>query len=156
MKKEDSVTLTQREQQRLQVLNQVLAGRWSAQQAAEVLGLSERHLRRLRRAYATNGAAVLAHSNRGRPSPGRIADDTREQVVELIRGPYAGPPQADHLRDVLASRKGLLVSRKSIERIRREAGITAAHRRRPPRHRSGRERMAQAGMLVQVDGSRHQ
>ncbi len=155
MRREDSITLDQHEQQRLQVLNQVLAGHWSVRQAAEVLGLSERQLWRLKAGYSSKGAVALAHGNRGRLSPGRIPDSVRSEVVELMRGAYAGCNDS-HLRDLLASRDGLLLGRKTVERIRREAGIAAARKRRAPRHRSRRDRMAQAGMLLQIDGSRHQ
>jgi hypothetical protein len=59
------------------------------------------------------------------------------------------------LAELLAQREGIVLSRKSVERIRREAGLKAARGHRPPRHRQRRERMPQEGMLLQVDGSPH-
>jgi len=154
MSREGPVTLSQREQQRLRVVMEVEAGRWSTEQAAEVLGLSVRQVWRLKARYSQGGAAAFAHGNRGRPSPGRIGGETRSRVVELIAGPYAGCND-HHVAELLALREGILLSRKSVERIRREAGLKPARRRRPPRHRSRRDRMPQAGMLLQVDGSPH-
>ena len=58
------LTLTTKEQTRLQVLNGVLEGRWSMGETAEVLGVSERHGWRLLAAYRKEGAAALAHGNR--------------------------------------------------------------------------------------------
>ena len=58
--------MTQKEQTRLQVLNSVLADQVPVCQAAEVLGVSERHMRRILAAYRKEGAAALAHGNRGR------------------------------------------------------------------------------------------
>jgi transposase len=124
------------------------------EQAAEVLRLSVRHVWRLRASYRRDGAAALVHGNRSRPSPGRIDDATRLRVKELMAGPYAGCND-HHLAELLALREGIRISRKSVERIRREAGVRAARRRRPSQHRSRRERMPQEGMLLQVDGSPH-
>jgi len=60
------LTLTTKEQPRLQILNVVLEGRWSMRETAEVLGVSERQGWRLLAAYRKEGAAALAHGNRGR------------------------------------------------------------------------------------------
>lgn len=133
---------------------EVESGRWSVEQAAEVLGLSVRHVWRLRGRYRTEGAAAFMHGNRGRASPGRIGEETRSQVKQLIAGPYAGCND-HHLVELLALREGIVLSRKSVERIRREAGVAPARRRRPAKHRQRRERMPQEGMLLQIDGSPH-
>ncbi len=62
----ETVTLNRKEQKRLFVFNQVEKGKMSDREAAEVLGLSLRHVRRLLAAYRKEGAAALAHGNRGR------------------------------------------------------------------------------------------
>jgi hypothetical protein len=56
---------------------------------------------------------------------------------------------------ICSPRRAWVVSRASVQRILRAAGRPSPRRRRPPRHRSRRSRMPQAGMLVQLDGSRH-
>jgi transposase len=154
MDRKDPVTLSQREQQRLRVIMEVDAGRWSAEQASEVLGLSVRHVWRLKAGYRKEGAAAFMHGNRGRPSPGRIGEDVRSRVMELMIGPYAGCND-HHLSELLALREGIVLSRKTVERIRCETGLKSARRRRPPRHRQRRDRMPQEGILLQVDGSPH-
>ena len=60
------LTLTTREQTRLQILNEVLERRWSVGEATQILGVSERHTWRLLAAYRKEGAAALAHGNRDR------------------------------------------------------------------------------------------
>jgi transposase len=152
MDRKDPVTLSQREQQRLRVITEVDAGRWSAEQASEVLGLSVRHVWRLKAGYRKEGAAAFMHGNRGRPSPARIEEEIHSRVVSLIVGPYAGCND-HHLAELLALREAIFLSRKSVERIRRQAGLKPARRRRPPKHRQRRDRMPQEGMLLQVDGS---
>ena len=64
----EGVTLTQKEQARLQVLNSVLVDHVPVCQAAEVIGVSERPMRRILAAYREEGAAALAHGNRGTPT----------------------------------------------------------------------------------------
>ena len=62
----ENMTLTQKEQARLQVLNSILAEHMTTEQAAEILGVSTRHTRCILAAYKEDGAAALAHGNRGR------------------------------------------------------------------------------------------
>jgi len=71
--------------------------------------------------------------------------------VALARGPYAGLNDV-HLTEKLTA-EGLPVSRATVQRILRAAGLASPRRRRPPRHRSRRPRRAQAGLLLQLDGS---
>ncbi len=60
------LTLSAKEQNRLQVLNGLLSGQWCVSEAAQVMGVSERHEWRLLAAYRKEGAAALVHKNRGR------------------------------------------------------------------------------------------
>jgi len=133
---------------------EVETGRWSTEQAADVLGLSVRHVWRLKARYKEKGVAAFAHGNRRRPSPGRIGEEVRSRVIALVAGQYAGCND-HHLAELLAQREGILLSRKSVERIRRGAGLKPARQHRPAKHRQRRERMPQEGMLLQVDGSPH-
>lgn len=149
------LTLNQEEQRRLQVLNGILEGTCSMGQAAKLMGVSERHGWRLLAAYRKEGAAALAHGNRGRSPAHRVSDGLRERVVALARSPaYTG---CNHQRftELLADQEGIVLSRPTVRRMLREAGLRSPRRRRPPKRRSRRERMAQEGMLLQWDGSPH-
>ena len=148
------LTLTAKEQARLQVLNAVVAKQWAASQAAEVLGVSERHIWRLLAAYREEGAAALAHGNRGRVPANAISSAVREMVVTLAGGRYSGVNHT-HLSELLAEREGLTLSRSTVRRLMAGAGLPSPRFRRPPRHRTRRQRMPQEGMLLQLDGSHH-
>jgi hypothetical protein len=76
----------------------------------------------------------------------------RIQVLALARGRYAGLNDA-HLTEKLTAVEGLAVSRATVQRLLRRAGVASPRRRRPPRHRQRRARQPQAGLLVQLDGS---
>ena len=148
------VTLNQREQTRLHVLNTVLEHQLPVCQAAEILGVSERHVWRLLAAYRKEGAAALAHGNRGRRPRNAVSDAEAAAVVQLASTTYAGANQT-HLAELLRDREGIDLSRRTVHRILTRAGIPSPRKRRPPRHRVRRQRMPQEGMLVQVDGSYH-
>jgi transposase len=151
---ETTITMTTREQRRAWVLTRVLKDELTMAEAAETLGLSERQLWRLRVAFERHGPAGLVHGNRGRPSGRRLEASLRERVVELRRTTY-GDVNDTHLAELLAEREGIGISRPSLQRILRAAGLASPRRRRPPRHRSRRARMAAEGLLLQLDGSRH-
>lgn len=154
MERKDNVILSQKEQTRLRVIAEVEAGRWAMEEAARSLGLSLRQVRRLRKKLAEVGAMAFMHGNRGRPSPHRLSEDVRSKVVALGAGRYAACNDS-HLQELLLREEGILASRASIQRLRRQAGQKPKQRHRPPRHRSRRDRRAQEGVLLQVDGSLH-
>ena len=80
----EMVTLNREEQKRLMVLNQVDAGRMIGREVAEVLGLSLRQVRRILAAYRKEGAAALAHGNRGRKPHNALDESLKKQVLELV------------------------------------------------------------------------
>lgn len=148
------VTLNIKEQKRLLVLNEILVGRIAGQEAAEVLGLSLRHTRRLIAAYRQEGAAVLAHGNRGKQSHRRTPEAVEEKIVALAKDQYHDYNNC-HFTEELEERHGISVSSSTVRRIRQRHGLPSPRKRRVPRHRRRRERYPQSGMLLQVDGSRH-
>jgi len=148
------VTLNNKEQKRLLVLNEVLAGRITGKIAAGVLGLSLRHTRRLIAAYRQKGASGLAHGNRGRKPVNKLDETVAEEIVRLAQGNYLDYNDC-HFTEELAERHGIAVSYPTVRRIRRAAGLGSPRKRRAPRHRRRRQRYPQSGMLLQVDGSKH-
>lgn len=136
------------------VLVRVAGGELSVTEAAALLRLSERQVWRLRAAFERDGPAALVHANRGRVSARRLPDATRERILELASGRYAGVNDT-HLAELLAEHEGIAIGRSSLRRLLRAAGRASPRRRRAPRHRSRRDRMPAEGLLLQLDGSRH-
>ena len=151
---EGDITLNAMEQRRLLVLNQLELGVLTNDEAGELLQLSVRQVRRLRSRYSLDGAAALAHGNRGRPPVNAVTEEVRRRVVELATGQYQGFNQ-QHLTEKLAEEHGIRLSRPTVHRLLKAAGVAAPRRRRPPKHRRRRDRFPQAGMLLQIDASRH-
>jgi len=150
----ERLTLTIRDQQRIDVLTRWIAGHLATDEAVGLLGLSERSAWRLRRALLSRGPDGLVHGNQGRASPRRLDEADRTRILDLARGRYKGVNDC-HLAELLAADEGIAIARSSLRRLLRDAGLPSPRHRRAPRYRSRRERMAQAGMLVQIDGSRH-
>lgn len=148
------MTLTTEEQRRLMVLNHVGSGALTGKEAAALLGLSERQLRRLRRAYERDGAKALAHGNRGRRPPNALDPQLKAQVIHLAKTRYLGFNQ-QHFTEMLAEREAIQLSHATVNRLLTEAGIVSPRRRRPARSHARRDRFPREGMLLQVDGSRH-
>ncbi|HEX6506116.1 MAG TPA: ISNCY family transposase [Chloroflexota bacterium] len=146
--------MTPQEQTRVKMLNEVNEGVLTAREAAGLLGVSLRQVRRLLAAYRREGVAAIAHGNRGRRPSHTIDVPTREQVRALAHGRYAGCNQ-HHLTDLLAQREGIRLSRSTVRRILQKEGITSPRTHRVAAHRSRRERYPKEGMLVQMDGSPH-
>jgi hypothetical protein len=142
------------EWKRLEAVERIERGELTVKRAGELLGLSGRQARRLRRKVAESGAKGVIHGNRGRRPWNRVAESLREQIVKLRRGKYAGFNDR-HFQEKLAEVEGLALSRATVRRVLRGAGIEAARKRRPPRHRRRRERKAQEGQMIIWDGSPH-
>lgn len=150
----ETVSLSAKEQQRVKVLNLVERGELTGKQAATLMDLSLRQVRRLLAGYRREGVSALAHGNRGRPPVHRIPESTRRLVVALSQEVYQGLNHS-HLQELLVEREQLTLSRASVWRILTASGIASPRKRRPPQHRCRRERYPQEGMLLQVDGSCH-
>ena len=146
--------MNQNEQTRLKVLNSVMVGQLPVAQAAELLGVCERHVWRVLAAYRREGAAALVHGNRGRRPANATSEAAIADVLRLATTRYSGTNHT-HLSELLMEREGIALSRSAVRRIALSAGVTSPRRRRSPRHRVRRKRMPQAGMLVQIDGSHH-
>ena len=86
----ENVTLTPKEQSRLQVLNSLLAEHMTLDQAATLMGVSTRHTRRMRAAYRERGATALAHGHRGRRAPNATPEALAYDVVHLASTRYSG------------------------------------------------------------------
>ena len=146
--------MSQQQLQRIVVIENAVQGRIKVSEAAEALRRSPRQVKRLKQRFDADDASWVLHGNRTRPPVNRLAEQLRQRVVQLARGKYAGFNDS-HLRDKLAREEQLVLSRSSVRRILREAGLSSPQKRRPPKYRARRMRRSQEGMLLLVDGSWH-
>jgi transposase len=123
------MTLTPEEGRKLHVLTLLEGRRISLGQAAEALGVTPRQVRRLRVGLRRDGPAALIHGNRGRHAPHRLPEDLRMQILAWARGRYAGLNDV-HLTEKLTTLEGVVVSRATVQRVLRAAGLRALPGRR--------------------------
>jgi len=152
---EGLVTMSDKELDRLRVLERVISGALTQRAAAEMLGLTARQVRRLERAYQTHGAGALASKRRGRPSNRKLAPAFREHVLELVRTLYAdfGPTLAS---EKLREQHGAAVSVETLRTWMTEAGLWHSRMERRRRPQQPRHRRECLGELVQIDGCDHE
>ena len=148
----DRIAMSQQERDVLKIMHGVLEGERRQADAAHLLGLSTRHVRRLQRRLEAGGDQALVHGLRGKPSNHRIDPKVRKAVLAAYRQRYAdfGPTFAS---EKLAA-EGLAVGPQTLRRWLLAEGLWQRRRRRDP-HRSRRPRRPCFGELVQIDASIH-
>jgi transposase len=148
------ITMSHKELGRLEALLDLSEGRITAARAARLIGVSERQVFRLLRAYRARGAEGLVSRRRGRPSNRRYHDEIREAALSTIRERYPdfGPTLA---AEKLAARHGLKLGRETVRRWMMAAGLWVPRKERGPRVHQPRHRRDGLGELVQVDGCEH-
>ena len=151
---EGELIMSQRDLHRMHVVQLTLEGRESVQRGAELLRLSARQVKRLRKKMRERGTQGLLHGNRGRRPWNRTVTQAVKKVLQLARGRYQGLNDT-HLTEKLNEKEDVKLSRQTIRRLLRQGGIAAARKHRPKRHYKRRERKAQAGELLLWDGSPH-
>lgn len=148
----DRIEMSQRERDRLKVLSLVAEGRRSQVEAARLLGLSTRQVRRLQRRLAQEGDKAVVHRLRGRRSNRRRPEDLRAQAVAIFRTEM--PDFGALLASEKLAQRGLAVPAGTLRDWLRAEGLLQPRRKRDP-HRRRRERRPCFGELVQADGSHH-
>jgi len=151
--REDIIAMSTQEVKRLKIMPKVLDRQLTQAKAGEVLGISERQVRRLVKRIREQGAKGLVHRNRGRPSPHKMPKE-RENVIGLvIEENYHdfGPTLAS---EKLWERHGIKVGREKLRQIMISKGIWRVRRKKRETHQ-WRERKHYYGEMIQMDGSHH-
>jgi transposase len=149
----DRVLMSTKELKRVQVIQQALGKKIKQVEAAQVLGLSDRQIRRLVKRVEAEGERGLVHRSQGRCSNRAIDGRIKARILKLYEARYSdfGPTLA---AEKLAERNGIAVSDETLRLWLLQAGITH-FKRRARRHRRWRERKRHAGQMIQMDGSHH-
>jgi hypothetical protein len=111
-------------------------------------------MQRLKKTLRAEGPTGLAHGSRGTSARHALAEELRVQVAELYRSKYQDF-NFSHFHEKLTEVEGLELCLSSACRILKGAGYVSPRTRRPPKHRSRRERRSSEGAMLQLDGSPH-
>jgi len=148
------VTMSQKEFQRVKVIENAAGGRLSVREASRLLQLSERQVQRLKRRYRPDSLAWVRHGNCGRPMPWALSVPQKQLILTLARGKYQGFNDS-HLAEKLRAEENLAVSRETVRRLLRAAKLASPQKRRPRKYRSRRPPRPRFGMMALTDASRH-
>lgn len=154
--------MSDRELQRVAVLERMSSGELTRAEGAEMLCLSVRQVKRLLRRYREDGARGIVHRGVGARSNHSRPAAERERVLQLIRDFYSGPAEVGPgqrfgptlVSEHLLEDHGLSVPVSTLTDWMRPEGLWSRRRKHNP-HRRRRERRAHFGELVQLDGSDH-
>jgi transposase len=151
---DELLTMSKKELTRLEVMQRLKDKRLTQKEAARLLGVSVRQIKRLWRAYRKQGAKGLVSGRRGKASNNRLDGGVVQKALDLIEAKYRdfGPTLA---HEKLTEVHRLSLSRESVRRIMIEAGIWKPKRAKQASVHQMRERRACFGELVQIDGSEH-
>ena len=147
--------MTQAERDRLVALKKAKKKLITQKQAAEELGITERHVRRLLRELKRRGDKVVAHGLRGLPSNRKISADTEQEAVAILSQPVYrgfGPTLA---AEYLAKKHDIEVSRETVRQWMIGAKLWRARKQRIEKVHEWRPRRSRFGELVQWDTSDH-
>ena len=148
------LTMSKKEVTRKEVMQRIEAKRLKQKKAAEMLRVSERHIRRLLRAYRQLGTEGLVSKRRGKPSNNQLKRALKQQAIDLIYSQYPdfGPTLA---HEKLTEKHGLELSRETVRKLMIKEGIWKPKKVKKLVVHQMRERRACLGELVQIDGSPH-
>jgi transposase len=137
----------------LLIVRKVMKKEMSQVEAADLLNISDRQIRNLIRKVKAKGSKGIAHGNRGKESPRKMAADQEERIAGIMRSRYwdfRPTFAAEKLREI----EGIKVSKEKLRQIMMAAGLWRVRHRKRDIHQ-WRERKHFLGELVQMDGSHH-
>jgi transposase len=136
-----------------EVILRAMAKRITWWQAAEILGITDRSMRRWKRRYETYGYEGLLDRRRGKPSPKRVRLEEAEEVLRLFQQRYSDL-NVRHFHEKLQEEHGIRLGYTWVKLALRGAGLVKKGRKRGV-HRKRRPRRSVPGMLLHLDGSEH-
>jgi hypothetical protein len=139
---------------RLKLIQDVVDLRLTTHLAAERLGISDRHCRRLLQRYCSDAPLSMADRWRGNLSNYQLPEGLAERAIQIIRELYSdfGPTLTC---EKLAELHGVMLSKETVRKLMMQPGLWIPHRHRTPKTLQSRSRRACVGELVQIDGCDH-
>jgi hypothetical protein len=146
--------MSSKELSRLKVIQDLVARNITPKHATQLLDLSPRQVRSLRRRFVHHGPAGLVSGHRGKPSNRTTPSHVKQEVLRILRTYYAdfGPTFASQK---LKEKHGLSFSPCTIRIWMKEDGLWVDRRHRQPAIHQPRPRRECYGELIQIDGSQH-
>jgi hypothetical protein len=151
----EEVYMTQEEISRADIFSKISQKKITQKKAAEILGLSERHVNRLYTEFRKTGIVSLVSQQRGKPSNHQLPKGLKARISELITIELYKGFGPTFMCEKLEALHGIKVSAETTRQLMIQNGVWERHKKKRPVIHQQRERRARRGELVQVDGSPH-
>ena len=148
-----SIAETERMMKIQEVVLKAMAGKLKWWEAAEIIGITDRTMRRWRERYEEHGYSGLWDYRKGQPSPKRVPVEELEKVLRLYREQYHDF-NVRHFHEKLAEVHDIHYSYTWVKTALQEAGLVERRKKRGT-HRKRRPRRPLPGMMLHIDGSKH-
>lgn len=149
------VYMTEPEVSKGDIFSKISQKKMTQKEAAEALGLSERHIRRLYAKFKDSGIISLISQQRGKPSNHQLSAGIKAQVSELVTIELYQGFGPTFMCEKLEERHGIKISVETTRNLMIENSVWKAHKKKCPAIHQQRKRRARRGELVQIDGSPH-
>lgn len=144
--------MSTKEIKRFDIIQRLINKELNGSEAAELLNLSVRHIKRLKVKVKKNGAAGLIHARRGKPGSHKIPDKEKQKIIKLINRHYADF-KPGFATEKLREQHNVVRDPKTIRQIMIDEGLWKSKKKKKDVHRSWRQRKANFGEMIQFDGS---
>ena len=147
--------MTEPEISRGDIFLEISQKKLTQRKAAEMLGLSDRHINRLYTKFLEFGIISLASKQRGRSSNNQLPAGLKAQLSELLTIDLYQGFGPTFMREKLQERHGIEISVETTRKLMIQNGVWVSHKKKCPVTHQQRKRRARCGELVQIDGSPH-
>lgn len=148
---EQYITMSQKEISKYDIIKKLIQKELNGTEAAKLLKLSVRHVRRLKNKVKNNGIRGLIHGNRGKEGNRHIPEKERQKIVKLLHKHYYdfGPLLAS---EKLEERHSITRDKGTIRTIMIQEGLWKTKQKKKEQHREWRQRKSSYGEMAQYDG----
>ena len=150
----ETLKMSVKEADRIPIAEKLVEKTTTIKKAAQILNLSTRQVKRIKKRFRKHGAKGLIHQSRGKQSKRKISGKKKTMIIGLVKKHYwdFGPTFAC---EKLTKNHGIKVSVETLRGMMIEENIWKARKRKKPSIHQQRERRSSEGELVQMDGSPH-
>lgn len=146
--------MSKKELTKYEVINKVINENLKQKEAAKLLELCERQIRRLKKKVKAQGAEGLIHGNRDKPGHNKLDEKEVRKIKKIMNDKYYDF-YPTHASEKLAENHGIKRDPKTIRKIMIEEGLWKERKSKKKEHREWRQRRSHYGELQQFDGSDH-
>jgi hypothetical protein len=146
------ITMSQKEIKKYDIIKKLINEELNGSEAAKLLNLTTRHIRRLKKKVKQDGIKGLIHGSRGKPGNRGMPDKEKQKIINLLQKHYYdfGPTLAS---EKLEERHEIRRDKGTVRTIMIEQGLWKPKQKKKDKHRQWRQRKASYGEMVQYDGS---